>query len=136
MRRSHYRPISSSAIWRIAQRADRDAESRPHGGSRVAVSRAGTAPQTPEGAIEVEWAWVQQQWTEWVATLADADLERVIDYKDMRGNAHRSSVEEIVMHVVNHGTLHRGQVMAMMRQLGVAPPPTDLIYFYREQANA
>lgn len=32
-------------------------------------------------------------------------------------------------HVVNHGTLHRGQATAMLRQLGHAPP--DLLFLYR-----
>jgi len=37
-------------------------------------------------------------------------------------------------HLVNHGTYHRGQVITMLRQLGVnGPPSTDLIAFYREQ---
>jgi len=34
--------------------------------------------------------------------------------------------------VVNHATLHRGQAMSLLRQLGVAPPPTDLMFYYRE----
>ena len=37
-----------------------------------------------------------------------------------------------LQHVVNHGTHHRGQVVTMLRQLGVAAPTTDLIAFYRE----
>ena len=37
-------------------------------------------------------------------------------------------------HLVNHGTYHRGQVVTMLRQLGVtAVPSTDLIAFYRER---
>ncbi|MEP7352919.1 MAG: DinB family protein [Acidobacteriota bacterium] len=34
-----------------------------------------------------------------------------------------------MLHVVNHATLHRGQVMGMIRQLGIAPPVTDLIFY-------
>jgi uncharacterized damage-inducible protein DinB len=34
---------------------------------------------------------------------------------------------------VNHNSLHRGQVMGMIRQLGIAPPPTDLMMYYRLQ---
>jgi uncharacterized damage-inducible protein DinB len=36
-----------------------------------------------------------------------------------------------VLHVVNHGTLHRGQVAGMLRQLNIAPPNTDMIGYYR-----
>jgi uncharacterized damage-inducible protein DinB len=39
----------------------------------------------------------------------------------------------MVVHVVNHGTHHRGQVTSMIRQLGEKPVSLDLIAFYREQ---
>jgi uncharacterized damage-inducible protein DinB len=64
--------------------------------------------------------------------LSDTDLDRVVDYKSLKGDPFKNTVREIVMHVVNHATIHRGQVMGMLRQMGVAPPPTDLIFFYRE----
>ena len=40
------------------------------------------------------------------------------------------------MHVVNHATLHRGQIVGMLRQLGVTPPATDIVFYYYEQAAA
>ncbi len=95
----------------------------------------GEPMEQPQGSIEVEWSQIQRRWEEWCDSPAAADLDRVISYKDMKGNAHRSALSEIILHLVNHATLHRGQVMAMMRQLGVAPPPTDLIFYYRELQN-
>jgi len=39
----------------------------------------------------------------------------------------------MIVHVVNHGTYHRGQVATMLRQLGAKPAvSTDMIVFYRE----
>ena len=43
---------------------------------------------------------------------------------------------QIVMHVVNHATLHRGQIVGMLRQLGVKPPTTDIVFHYYGQAAA
>jgi uncharacterized damage-inducible protein DinB len=41
---------------------------------------------------------------------------------------------QMLQHVVNHSTYHRGQVTTMIRQLGAAPPQAmDLIAFYRER---
>jgi uncharacterized damage-inducible protein DinB len=37
---------------------------------------------------------------------------------------------------VNHGTHHRGQVAGFLRAMGKAPPPLDLMAFYRELAQA
>jgi uncharacterized damage-inducible protein DinB len=82
--------------------------------------------------LSVAWPQLQGRWEQWAAGLTQQDLTRVVDYKDLRGNAHSTPVWQIVMHVVNHATLHRGQAMSLLRQLGIAPPPTDLIFYYRE----
>ncbi|HUA85654.1 MAG TPA: DinB family protein [Bryobacteraceae bacterium] len=104
-----------------------------HWADRVWLYRVlGQPMDEPDGSIEVAWPQIQRGWEEWSDSPAAADLERVISYKDMKGHAHQSALWQIVLHLVNHATLHRGQVMAMMRQLGVAPPPTDLIFYYRE----
>jgi uncharacterized damage-inducible protein DinB len=39
-------------------------------------------------------------------------------------------------HVVNHGTYHRGQIANMMRQVGAAPPSTDVLFWAMEQHAA
>jgi uncharacterized damage-inducible protein DinB len=42
---------------------------------------------------------------------------------------------QMLQHVVNHASYHRGQVTTMLRQMGVAPGRSmDMIAFYREQA--
>lgn len=35
----------------------------------------------------------------------------------------------VFRHIVNHGSYHRGQIANMLRQLGVKPPSTDLLYW-------
>ena len=41
---------------------------------------------------------------------------------------------QMVQHVVNHGSYHRGQLTTMLRQLGAAPAKSmDLIGYYREK---
>ena len=85
-----------------------------------------------EETLAVQWPKVQKRWEEWAAALTDQEIVRIVDYKDLKGNPHRTPVWQIALHVVNHATLHRGQAMSLLRQLGVAPPPTDLIFYYRE----
>ncbi|MBV8846708.1 MAG: DinB family protein [Bryobacterales bacterium] len=82
------------------------------------------------------WSSLQTNWEKWADSISDADLQRIAHYKQRDGTPYESPVWQIVMHVVNHATLHRGQVMAMLRQLGAKPPATDLIYYYREKAAA
>lgn len=81
-----------------------------------------------------DWRELQEKWEAWADSLTDADLERQFDYKLRDGTAGHAAVKNVVFHVVNHATLHRGQVMALLRQLGVKPPATDLIFYYRELA--
>jgi len=80
----------------------------------------------------VAWPQIQKRWEDWAAVLTPGDITKDIDYTDLKGNEHCTPVWQIVLHVVNHATLHRGQAMSILRQLGVAPPPTDLIFYYRE----
>jgi uncharacterized damage-inducible protein DinB len=48
------------------------------------------------------------------------------------GSPGETPASQLVLHVVNHATLHRGQVIGMLRQLGVKPPNTDLFFYLRE----
>lgn len=78
------------------------------------------------------WKSLQNNWEVWTSSLTDHDLDRIVQYKQRDGTPFETPVWQIVLHVVNHATLHRGQVMAMLRQLGAKPPGTDLIFYYRE----
>jgi uncharacterized damage-inducible protein DinB len=82
--------------------------------------------------LEQDWPAVQQKWEDWAEGLDDAGLARKVAYKGMDGNPYENEAAKLVMHVVNHATLHRGQVMGMLRQVGVKPPATDLLFYYRE----
>lgn len=87
-------------------------------------------------SLAVEWAELQKKWEAWSESLTDADLERVASYKFTDGREGQNQVSQIILHLVNHATLHRGQVVAMLRQLGQKPPATDFIFYVRELATA
>jgi uncharacterized damage-inducible protein DinB len=83
-------------------------------------------------ALNGDWQTLQQQWEAWADGLTDGDMERMVAYKYMDGTPGSTPLSQVVMHLVNHATLHRGQVMAMLRQVGVKPPATDFIFYLRE----
>jgi uncharacterized damage-inducible protein DinB len=61
-------------------------------------------------------------------------LDTHIHYKNLTGLEFAQPVEDILFHVVNHGSFHRGQVITMLRALGhTTLPNTDLITFMRTQ---
>ncbi|MGD0956410.1 MAG: DinB family protein [Candidatus Acidiferrales bacterium] len=71
---------------------------------------------------------------DYVASLTADDLHRVVQYKTTAGAAHAQPLWQMLQHLANHSTYHRGQVATMLRQLGSKATATDLIGFYRERA--
>jgi uncharacterized damage-inducible protein DinB len=82
--------------------------------------------------LEQDWPAVLERWRLWAADLTDESVLAPLDYTDLKGNPHRQPIWQIVLHVVNHGTHHRGQAMGFLRAMGRTPPPLDLIHFYRQ----
>ena len=55
-----------------------------------------------------------------------------IKYKTLKGEEFENTAEELLMHLVNHGSYHRGQLITILRQLGVTRlASTDLIHYLR-----
>jgi len=86
--------------------------------------------------LENEWPALHRRWLKWLDTQTDATLLEPLGYRDLKGNEHQTPPWQIVLHVVNHATHHRGQVSAMLRAMGHSPPPVDLIVFYRGLAQS
>ena len=100
--------------------------------SRVVDPNEPVIRQSDLATLENEWPAIQQKWQAWAEKAQDADLRRMVPCKSMEGVAYEVAAEKTVLHLVNHNSLHRGQVMGMIRQLGIAPPPTDLMMYFRE----
>jgi uncharacterized damage-inducible protein DinB len=83
-------------------------------------------------SLTSDWPVLQRKWEAWADSLAGSDLDRVVQYKLRNGSPGETPAWQIVVHVVNHATLHRGQVVALLRQLGATPPATDILWYYRE----
>jgi uncharacterized damage-inducible protein DinB len=82
--------------------------------------------------IEAAWRELADERHVWVAGLAaDAD-DVVVRYHHFRDGEQQGVLGDLVFHVVTHATLHRGQVVGMMRQEGVAPPSTGMRAFMAE----
>jgi uncharacterized damage-inducible protein DinB len=71
---------------------------------------------------------------DYVASLTNEDLQRVHSYKTTAGVPQAQPSWQMLQHVANHSTYHRGQIATMLRQLGAKATSTDLIAFYRERA--
>ncbi|MES2317907.1 MAG: DinB family protein [Pseudomonadota bacterium] len=63
----------------------------------------------------------------WAAALADADLDYVLEYANMKGVVSRKRFGSLVLHFFNHQTHHRGQASTLLSQAGVDIGVTDLL---------
>ena len=76
------------------------------------------------------------EWEEWVKAASDMALQHVFQYQNLNGEQFKQPVFEVLVHVFNHGTYHRGQLVSMLRQLGISTiPQTDFAFWCREKVR-
>jgi uncharacterized damage-inducible protein DinB len=63
------------------------------------------------------------------------DIERVLSIQHPQWGTLNTSFSELSQHVSNHGTYHRGNLTAMLRQMGLAGVKTDYIFYLFARAN-
>jgi uncharacterized damage-inducible protein DinB len=76
---------------------------------------------------------LHQRWRDWLASLPPDAPSQEISYSDLKGNQWKQPLWQIMLHVVNHATHHRGQVSGFLRSMGHTPPPVDLSFYHRKQ---
>jgi uncharacterized damage-inducible protein DinB len=86
--------------------------------------------------LHKEWREQDVRLLEFVRGLRQEDLDRVMEYKTMKFGVYNNPMWQSLLHVVNHGTYHRGQITTMLRQLSAEPILTDLMHFYRQHSDA
>jgi len=91
------------------------------------------APEwTTVAAVRARWdrLWEDQQ--DFLGSMSDAEADGTVSYRLFSGEADEQVLAELMRHVVNHATYHRGQLATLLRQLGRTPPSTDYIRYLRE----
>lgn len=94
-------------------------------------------PELYDDLAKVRAAWQDEERRirEIVNRLGPEGITRPIEYQGWDGRRQAQPFWQMLQHVVNHSSYHRGQVTTMLRQLDVPPPKSmDLIAFYRERA--
>ena len=87
--------------------------------------------------LRTYWADREGKLKSFVAALTPERLAAPFQIRTVAGKIYIQPLWQMLQHLVNHGSYHRGQVTMMLRQLGANPIGTDLITFYRDrQAQA
>jgi uncharacterized damage-inducible protein DinB len=70
---------------------------------------------------------------DYIKQKSDSELNQRCSFTDLRGNNHNIKISDILQHCMNHSTFHRGQLVTMLRELGVKKLiQTDYITYIRE----
>ena len=88
--------------------------------------------------------WVEQPHSEWGMidfenfTLSKSIIEKLelnsrISYRNSKGDSFENTIGDILFHIINHSTYHRGQIALLLRQNDMEPIATDYILYKRYQ---
>lgn len=75
-------------------------------------------------------------WSGWAAGLTQSTAEEIVEFDFVDGGPGAMSRGDMLVHVVNHNSYHRGFVAEMLYQISVTPSATDLPVFSREFPNS
>jgi len=86
--------------------------------------------------LNERWRDVVDRRLRFISELDESRLMSELAFKLLSGDPNSMRLVDQLQHVANHATLHRGQVVGMIRQLGLAPPSTDLLFYLRREIPA
>lgn len=66
-----------------------------------------------------------------LSVLNNSDLNKTISYWNSKGDLFENKTEDILFHIINHTTYHRGQMMILFRESGLEPIVSDYIFYKR-----
>jgi uncharacterized damage-inducible protein DinB len=109
-------------IWRA------HLEGREHG-----FTARNTKDHPPLGELRAAQEVLDRWYLDWTASLDERSLGEEVRFTLIGGNRGVMTRGEILLHVVNHTTYHRGFVADLFYQVPAKPPTTDLPVFLREE---
>ena len=73
-------------------------------------------------------------WEDWIEQASERQLNHAMGYQNSKREQFKQPISAVMMHVFNHSTYHRGQLVNMLRQVGVEKiPSTDFIHYMRQK---
>jgi uncharacterized damage-inducible protein DinB len=95
---------------------------------------------TPESCGDLatlndRWSEVVDARAQLISQLTEEKLAAELSFNLLSGDPSSMRLVDQMRHVANHATMHRGQVVGMIRQLGIDPPSTDLLFYLRSDIS-
>jgi uncharacterized damage-inducible protein DinB len=83
-------------------------------------------------ALRERWVAIEEHRAVWLRELPKNGPTSKVRYKNVKGEVYEAPLWQLVQHLANHSTYHRGQVTTLLRLLGARPVGTDLLTWDRE----
>lgn len=129
--KSSHRSILGTLVHMVS--AERIWLARLQGAAEAPILKEADTPTL--AALRAVWEQVGYDMAKYLGGITDKKLGDPIKASSPRGEVYTHQVSHVLSHVVDHSTYHRGQVITLMRQLGVVPPNTGMITFFRETSR-
>lgn len=84
-------------------------------------------------ALRERWKAIEAHRAAWFDGRRERHFVEIVRFRTLDGKAYGAPCWQLVQHVVNHGSYHRGQVINMLRHFDAKPVSTDLLLFDRER---
>jgi len=81
------------------------------------------------------WSEIVDRRAQYISQLNEEKLAAELSFTLLSGDPSSMRLVDQMRHVANHATMHRGQVVGMIRQLGIDPPSTDLLFYLRSDIS-
>jgi uncharacterized damage-inducible protein DinB len=108
---------------------------RWHGSSPTAMLPFEQFPDV--ASLRHAWTDHEARMRAFLSGLGESGIKNVYEFKLLNGTAGSAAFWQMLQHIANHASYHRGQVTTMLRQLGASPGKSmDMVRYYREKAQA
>jgi uncharacterized damage-inducible protein DinB len=102
--------------------------------TRVWLARwTGAVPPSLQDRVTILWpdayAATHAEFRDVVEPLTDASAGRIVDYKNSQGRPFQMPLDQLITHVVNHGTHHRAETGMLLERIGRSPGDLDYVYY-------
>lgn len=80
------------------------------------------------GSVVTCWDGIEREMREFAESLKEVQQMVTVAKSDRSRSVY--PLRQLIQHVVNHSSYHRGQVATLMRQVGAIPAKTDLVTYF------
>jgi uncharacterized damage-inducible protein DinB len=79
--------------------------------------------------LRERWDALETEQRTFIGALTEADLARIVQYKNTEGKPFRLALWPLLQHVANHATHHRSEIATMITMISSSPPDTGLVAY-------